>query len=45
MFMVLCVIDDPARLERRIWFIELDALALFIIYLSGMWLLYQKGLG
>ena len=34
-----------ARLERRVLFIEVDSLALFIIYLSGMWLLYQKGLG
>ena len=41
----VALVGNLARLERRIWFIEVDALALFIIYLSGMWLLYQKGLG
>lgn len=41
----VALVGNLARLERRIWFIELDALALFIIYISGMLLLYQKGLG
>ncbi len=41
----VALVGNLARLERRIWFIEVDVLALFIIYISGMWLLYQKGLG
>ena len=41
----VALVGNLARLERRVLFIEVDSLALFIIYLSGMWLLYQKGLG
>lgn len=41
----VALVGNLARLERRIWFIEVDVLALFIIYISGMWLLYQRGLG
>ena len=39
----LGLIGNLARLERRIWFIELDALALMALYFSGLWLLYSKG--
>lgn len=41
----VALVGNLARLEKRILFVEVDALALFIIYLLGMWLLYQKGMG
>jgi cation:H+ antiporter len=37
------LIGNLARLERRVLFIELDALALMIIYFAGLWLLYLRG--
>lgn len=40
----VALVGNLARLERRIWFIEVDALALFILYAAGMWLLYQRGM-
>jgi cation:H+ antiporter len=39
----LGLIGNLARLDRRIWFIELDALLLFVLYFSGMYLLYTRG--
>lgn len=39
----LGLIGNLARLERRIWLVEIDALLLFIMYFAGMWLLYTKG--
>jgi cation:H+ antiporter len=41
----VALVGNLARLEKRIWFIEIDALALFIIYISGMLILYQRGMG
>jgi cation:H+ antiporter len=40
----VALVGNLARLERRIWFIEVDALALFVLYAAGMWLLYQRGM-
>lgn len=37
------LIGNLARLRRRIWFIEADALALAVLYLGGMYLLYLRG--
>jgi cation:H+ antiporter len=37
---VLGLVGNLARLERRILFLELDALALIVLYIGGMWLLY-----
>jgi cation:H+ antiporter len=37
------LIGNLARLERRVLFIELDALALMIMYFGGLWLLYSRG--
>jgi cation:H+ antiporter len=37
------LIGNLARLERRVWFIELDALALMVMYFAGLWLLYSRG--
>jgi cation:H+ antiporter len=36
------LIGNLAKLERRIWFLELDVLALIIVYIGGMWLLYVR---
>jgi cation:H+ antiporter len=40
----VALVGNLARLERRIWFIEVDALALFVLYIFGMLLLYQRGM-
>lgn len=37
------LIGNLARLERRVWIIEIDALALMVVYFSGLWLLYSRG--
>jgi len=42
---VLALVGNLARLERRVLFIEIDALALVLAYLAGMWLLYLRGVG
>ncbi len=42
---VLALVGNLARLERRVLFIEADALALVLMYLAGMWLLYVRGVG
>jgi cation:H+ antiporter len=42
---IVGLVGNLARLERRVWFIEVDSLALFVIYISGMILLFQKGIG
>lgn len=41
----LGLIGNLARLERRVWFVEIDALALMAVYIGGLWLLYTRGLG
>jgi len=40
----LGLIGNLARLERRVLFIELDALALMVMYFTGLWLLYSRGI-
>jgi cation:H+ antiporter len=40
---ILGLVGNLARLERRIFFIELDALALLLVYFGGLWLLYSLG--
>jgi len=37
------LIGNLARLERRVLFIEVDALALMATYAAGLWLLYSRG--
>ncbi len=37
------VVGNLAKLEKRLWFIELDAFALMILYFGGMYLLYLRG--
>lgn len=41
---VFALIATLARLERRIWFIELDALLLILMYIAGLALLYSRGI-
>lgn len=36
------LIGNLAKLEKRIWFIELDALALLLFYILSTWLLYIR---
>ncbi len=42
---VVGLVGNLARIERRLWIIEIDSLALFVIYFTGLWLLYQQGIG
>jgi cation:H+ antiporter len=41
----MALLGNLARIERRIYFIELDALAIVIVYLLGMALLFARGIG
>ncbi len=41
----LGLIGNLARVERRLLFIEIDALIIFLVYLGGMWFLYARGIG
>jgi cation:H+ antiporter len=41
----LGLLGNMARLERRLLFIELDALLLLLVYFGGMWVVYSLGIG
>jgi cation:H+ antiporter len=41
----MALIGNLARVERKFLFFELDSLAILIIYLSGMYLLFLRGVG
>ena len=41
---VMALIGNLARIERRLWFLEVDALALILVYAGGLWLLYARGI-
>lgn len=41
---VMALIGNLARIERRLWFLEVDALALILVYAGGLWLLYSRGM-
>ncbi|MGB4595791.1 MAG: hypothetical protein WBI14_07790 [Anaerolineaceae bacterium] len=41
---VFALIATLARLERKIWFLEIDSVALILAYFGGMALLYIRGL-
>jgi cation:H+ antiporter len=41
----LALVGNLARLERRLWFVELDALLIILSFIGGMLLLYQRGIG
>ena len=40
----LGLIGNLARIERRLWFIEIDALLMLVLYFGGLWLLYVRGI-
>lgn len=39
----MALIGNLARLERRVLFMEIDALGLMLVYFGGLWLLYTRG--
>lgn len=41
----MALIGNLARVERRIFFIEVDAVAIIIVYLLGLYFLYMHGIG
>lgn len=41
----LALIGNIARVERRLVFVEADALLIMLVYLSGMYFLYIRGIG
>jgi cation:H+ antiporter len=41
----LALVGNLARLERRLWFVELDALLIILSFIGGMALLYRRGVG
>jgi cation:H+ antiporter len=41
----LGLIGNIARVERRLLFVEIDALLILIGYFLGMWFLYSNGVG
>ncbi|MCP5101035.1 MAG: sodium:calcium antiporter [Chloroflexi bacterium] len=41
----MALIGNLARVERKLLFIELDAIAIVAVYLLGMFLLYVRGIG
>jgi len=40
---VMALIGNLARIERRLWFLEIDALALIMVYIGGLYLLFLRG--
>lgn len=40
---IMGLIGNLARLERRFFFVEFDALALIVVYFGGLWLLCSQG--
>ncbi len=41
----LGLVGNIARMERRLWIVEADALLILLGYLFGMWFLYSRGIG
>lgn len=41
---LLALIGNLARIERRLLFVEADALALILVYAGGLWLLFLRGM-
>lgn len=42
---MMALIGNIARIERRVLFVELDAVAIIVTYLMGMYLLFLRGIG
>lgn len=41
----MALLGNLARVERRFLFFELDSVAILVVYLLGMYMLYQRGIG
>jgi hypothetical protein len=41
----LALVGDPARLEQRLWFVEVDALLISLSFIGDMMQSYQRGVG
>lgn len=41
----MALIGNLARVERKFFFFELDSLAILVVYILGMLVLYQRGVG
>lgn len=41
---IMALVGNLARIERRLWFLEIDALMLILVYAGGLWLLYSRGM-
>jgi cation:H+ antiporter len=44
MMTVMALIGNLARIERRLLFVEIDALLLILVYGGGLWMLYMRGM-
>jgi len=42
---ILALIGNIARVERRLIFVEADALLIMLVYMGGMYFLYARGIG
>lgn len=45
LMVLMAMLANLSRIERRVLFLELDALAILIVYLLGMYLIYMRGIG
>jgi hypothetical protein len=41
----MALLATLARIERRFLFIKLDAMAIVLVYLAGMYMLFLRGMG
>jgi cation:H+ antiporter len=41
----MALLANLARVERRLFFVEVDAIAIIVVYLLGMYLLFLRGMG
>ena len=43
LLMIMALIGNLARIERKIFYIEVDAVLMILVYLAGMYLLFMQG--
>lgn len=43
LLMIMALIGNLARIERKIFYIEVDAILMVLVYLAGMYLLFMQG--
>jgi cation:H+ antiporter len=41
----MALVGNLARVERKFFFVEIDVVAIIVVYLLGMYLLFQRGIG